>query len=57
MQELLAFIAHSIAMGMLHLPRVRDYWSINTIIAMPWFPLVMSRDHFLIILRYIHLVD
>ena len=56
-QEVLAFIAHSIAIGMLHLPRVRDYWSMNTILAMPWFPLVMSRDHFLIILRYIHLVD
>ena len=41
-QELLAFIAHIIEMGMLHLSRVRDYWSINTILAMPWFPGINS---------------
>ena len=34
-QELMAFIALSIAVGMLRLPRVRDYWSTNYILAMP----------------------
>ena len=30
-EELMAFIGISIAMGMLHLPRLKDYWSTNTI--------------------------
>ena len=50
-------MALSIAMGMLRLIRVRDYWSMNNILATSWFPSDMSRDRFLIILRYIHLVD
>ena len=53
----MAFIGISIAMGMLHLPRLKDYWSTNTILSTPWFPSVMSRDRFLVILRYLHLVD
>ena len=53
----MAFIALSITMGMLRLIRVRDYWSMNNILATSWFPSDMSRDRFLIILRYIHLVD
>ena len=55
--ELMAFIAISVAMGMLRLPRVVDYWSTHNILATPWFPSVMSRDRFLMILRYIHLAD
>lgn len=45
-EELQTFIGLNIAMGLLHLPQVRDYWSTNEIPATPWFPLIMSRDRF-----------
>jgi hypothetical protein len=57
LEELQAFIGLNIAMGVLRLPQLRDYWSTNEILATPWFPSVMSRDRFLLILRYLHLVD
>ena len=44
-------------MGLLKLSQIRDYWSTNEVLAMPWFPAVMSRDHFFRILRFIHLAD
>ena len=53
-EELQAFIGLNIAMGLLHLPQVRDYWSTNKILATPWFPPIMSRDRFFKILRYLH---
>ena len=56
-EELQAFIGLNIAMGMLHLPQVRDYWSTGEILATPLFPSIMSRDRFFKILRYLHLVD
>ena len=56
-EELLAFIALNIAMGMLRLPQVRDYWTTSEILSTPWFPTIMSRDRFFTILRFLHLVD
>ena len=56
-EELLAFIAINIAMGLLKLPQVRDYWSTNEVLATPWFPAIMARDRFFSILRYFHLAD
>lgn len=53
----MGFIGLSIAMGMLRLPRVKDYWSTHDILATPWFRSVMSRDQYLEILRYLHSVD
>ena len=44
-------------MGLLKLSQIRDYWSTNEVLATPWFPAVMSRDHFFRILRFIHLAD
>lgn len=56
-EELQAFIAMNIAMGMLRLPQIRDYWVTEDIISTPWFPPIMSRDRFFQILRYLYLVD
>lgn len=56
-EELQAFIGVNIAMGMLRLPQIRDYWATNNILATPWFPSIMSRDRFLSILRFLHLAD
>ena len=34
-----------------------DYWSMNKILATPWFPAIMARDRFYNLLRYLHLVN
>ena len=47
----------NIAMGMLRLPQIRDYWATDQILSTPWFPSIMPRDRFFLILRYLHLVD
>lgn len=57
MEELLAFIGLNIAMGLLKLPQLKDYWCTNNIICTPWFPAIMPRDRFFTIMRYLHLVD
>ena len=57
LEEMQAFLGLNIAMGVLRLPQVRDYWSTHDILATPWFPSVMSRDRFFLVLRYLHLVD
>ena len=56
-EELLAFIRINIAMGLLKLPQLRDYWSTNKVLATPWFPCIMARERFFCILRYLRLVD
>ena len=54
-EELLAFIGLNIAMGLIRLPQIQDYWNKNEVLATPFFPSIMSRDHFQSILRYLHL--
>ena len=56
-EKLMAFLRINIAMGMMHLPQVSDYWSTNKILATPWFSAIMARDRFYTLLRYLHLVD
>ena len=56
-EELLAFIGITIALGLLKLPQICNYWSKHEIFATPWFPVIMSRDHYFQILQYLHLVD
>ena len=55
--ELKAFLVVNVAMGLLKLPRVGDYWSRNEVLATPWFSSILPRDRFLRILRYLHLND
>ena len=55
--ELMAFVSINIAMGMLHLPQVKNFWSTNVILATPWFPGITSRDRFYTVLSYLHLAD
>ena len=57
MEELLAFLGLNIAMGIVRLPRVHDYWSTTPMFRMPWFSAVMSRNNFFKISQYLHLVD
>ena len=56
-EELLAFFGLNIAMGLLRLPQIRDYWSRNKVLCTPFFSSVMSRDRFLNILKFLHLND
>ena len=56
-EELQAFIGMNIAMGMLRLPQIRDYWATDEVLNTPWFPSIMPRDRFFQIMRFLHLVD
>lgn len=50
LEELKSFLGLNIAMGMLRLPQIRDYWACNHVLATPWFPSIMSRDRFISII-------
>ena len=56
-EELLAFIGVNLAMGVVQLPSAVDYWSIDPILAHPWFRTVLTRFRFRQILRYLHVAD
>ena len=53
-EDLLAFLGLNIAMGMADLPSIRDYWSSEPLLHMPWYGSVMSRNKFCDILSAIH---
>lgn len=44
--EFMAFIGMNIAMGIIPLPSLDEYWSTDPIMAHAWFPTVMSRNRF-----------
>ena len=53
-EELLAYIGMVIAMGLVNLPSVLDYFSTEPMLSYPWFPSILSRDRFILIARYFH---
>ena len=55
--DIMAFVGIVIAMGVVCLPTIHDYWSIDPILSHPWFRAIMSRQRFEEILRYFHVVD
>ena len=57
MEEILAYLGIHIAMGIVNLPSLRDFWSSDPILQHQWFPSIMSRDRFKQILRYFHCAD
>ena len=56
-EEIMAFIALNIAMGIINMSDMKDYWSTDPILSHSWFPTIMSRDRFLQILQCLHLVN
>ena len=56
-EELMAFIGINIAMGIISLPTMDDYWSTDPVLSHAWFQAVFSRNRFCEILRYIHVTD
>lgn len=55
--EMAAFFGINIAMGVVNLPKIHDYWSTIPILRHPWFSQVMSRNRFFQILKYLHFND
>ena len=55
LEEMMAFVAMNIAMGIVNTSDVKDFWSTDPILSHPWSPSVMSRDRFLQILYHLHL--
>lgn len=53
-EELKAFIAMIILMGIIHKPNVNSYWSMDELFATPSFSQIMSRDRFKLILKFLH---
>ncbi|CAH1273848.1 PGBD4 [Branchiostoma lanceolatum] len=55
--EMRTFLALNIAMGLVHQEDIGDYWSRDEVMATPFFPSIMRRDRFLLILKFFHLSD
>ena len=55
--EIAAFMGVNIAMGIVNLPSVREYWSTNPVLRPLWFGQVMPRNRFYAINRYLHFND
>ena len=56
-EEMMAFVGLVIAMGVVRLPEIDDYWATDPILQHPWFSSVMSRTKFKQILCYLHCAD
>ena len=55
--ELLRFFVLIITMGIVDLPSVKDYWSTSWPFNTPHFSKLLSRDRFLLLLKFLHLAD
>ena len=52
--EILTLLAVVILMGIDHKPRFAMHWSTDSLISMPIFSQIISRDRFLILMRFLH---
>ena len=55
--EISAFVGINIAMGIINMPDVHDFWSTDPILHHQWFGTVMSRKQFFDIQKYLHFND
>ena len=55
--ETLTLLAVVILMGVVHKPRFAMYWSTDSLISTPIFSQIISRDRFLILMRFLHFAD
>ena len=53
--EIRTFLYVVVAMGIINLSELRDYWSTSNIRQVSWFPTTMMLNRFEMISRYIHL--
>ena len=56
-REMEKFIGLCLLMGIVKKPQVNSYWSIHPLIRTPSFGFTMSRDRFLLILKFFHLTN
>lgn len=54
--EMKGFIAIILNMGLVRKPTIYSYWSRTVSQSTPWFPSVMVRDRFHLLLKFFHLV-
>ena len=55
--EINAFFALIIVMGLAYQQDVQDYWSLYPVTSIPFFGTVMPSDRFLLILKFLHFCD
>jgi hypothetical protein len=55
--EMRVFSGLIIAMGLVKLPSLSDYWSTDPVVDMPFFRSVMSRNRFYLLMSFFHLAD
>ena len=55
--EFKAWLGLLVGMGIKQLPQVSHHWSKEWVLGVPSFASVMTRDRFLVILRYLHFSD
>ena len=55
--EMKRYLALIFAMGLVSLSDINEYWSTDPVTSTPFFPATMSRDHFLLITSFFHLVN
>eukprot|EP00111_Clytia_hemisphaerica_P021996 TCONS_00064679-protein len=56
-EEIKAFLALIIMMGIVHKPDVNSYWSLDELLSTPSFSTIMNRDRFKLILKFLHFND
>ena len=56
-EEMRSFLGIGLAMGLVRLPSLKDYWSTNPLVATPGIVKGMSRNSFRSILSHLHIND
>ncbi|XP_040068000.1 piggyBac transposable element-derived protein 4-like [Ixodes scapularis] len=56
-KELMTFFALIILQGVIEKPDVKPYWSTREVLRTPAFGDVMSRDRFMLIMKFLHFTD
>ncbi|XP_040070609.1 piggyBac transposable element-derived protein 4-like [Ixodes scapularis] len=56
-KELMTFFALIILQGVIEKPDVKSYWSTREVLRTPAFGDVMSRDRFMLIMKFLHFTD
>jgi len=56
-EDILGYLGMNIAMGIVCLPELQDYWTRELLLRVPWFPSVTSSKKFKAISRFLHFAD
>ena len=55
--EMCAFLGLMMLMGIIYKPRIGMYWSNDELYSTPIFKSIMTRDHFLLMIKVLHFAD